>query len=77
MKRFYVSIFVGGAFLILGACSDTRGPFERAGERSDEIIDNIGEGEPPLKRKGTAERMGESIDRTVDDAQDALNDARR
>lgn len=44
-----------------------KGPFEKSGERMDEVIDNAKEGDPLLKRKGTAEKIGEAIDETVDD----------
>ncbi len=45
-------------------CSE-KGSAEKAGERMDEIIDNVKEGELPLKEKGTLEKMGESIDESV------------
>ena len=41
------------------------GPLERAGERTDEVIDNIKEGDAPLKKKGPLEKAGESIDKTI------------
>lgn len=47
------------------ACTKRQGPLERAGERTDEIMDNVSEGENPLKRKGALERAGESIDETL------------
>lgn len=48
------------------ACTRHQGPVERAGERVDEVIDNVSEGEAPLKKKGPLERAGESIDDTLD-----------
>ena len=42
------------------------GPFERAGERTDEIIDNIEEGKPLLHKKGPLEKAGEAVDESID-----------
>ena len=42
------------------------GPAERAGERADEIVDNVKEGEAPLKKKKTGEKVGEAIDEALD-----------
>lgn len=50
---------------ITGCQSKPQGPLERAGERVDEIADNVRDGEAPLKRKGPLERAGESIDETL------------
>lgn len=38
---------------------------EKTGERMDEVIDNVSEGENPLKKKGTMEKMGESVDESM------------
>lgn len=47
----------------ISGCAERRaGPAERAGERLDEIGDNIREGKPPLHKKGAMEKMGESLD---------------
>lgn len=42
------------------------GPMERAGQRIDEIGDNVSEGEQPLKKRGPLEKAGEAIDDTFD-----------
>ena len=48
------------------ACHQHRaGPLERAGERSDEIIDNAEKGKPLLHKKGALEKAGESVDETL------------
>jgi hypothetical protein len=39
---------------------------ERAGQRIDEIGDNVSEGEQPLKKRGPLEKAGEAIDDTFD-----------
>ena len=59
-------------FLLLAALSLTaclgchkQGPLESAGNRADEIVDNVREGEPPLKKKGTMEKAGESLDDAI------------
>lgn len=62
-------VVVLGVFLLAtvsAGCERREGGAEQAGERVDEVVDNIQEGEPPFKEKGTAEKVGESID-------DALN----
>lgn len=60
--------FVGIALLVAGltaaGCRE-QGSGEKAGERVDEIVDNVKEGEPPLKKKGTLEKTGEAIDEAV------------
>lgn len=64
-KRVGISL---AAFLLsisLGACSKP-GPAERAGERADEIVDNVKEGEAPFKKKKTGEKVGEAIDEALD-----------
>lgn len=54
--------------LMIGASGCTRksGPFERAGERADEMVDNVRDGENPLKHKGPAEKAGEAVDDALD-----------
>ncbi len=42
------------------------GPIEKAGERVDEAVDNVTEGQSPLHKKGPAEKMGEQIDNATD-----------
>ena len=70
-KTLLTVIFSGLALAISFGCETRRkGPLERAGERTDEIIDNVKDGENPLRRKGTMEKAGEAID-------DELNDNRR
>ena len=48
------------------------GPFERTGERMDEIGDNIKEGRAPLHKKGAMEKTGEAIDDMVKGEQTPL-----
>ncbi len=54
-------------FLALCGCQE-KGAAEKAGERADEIVDNVKHGEPPLKKKGPIEKMGQSIDETLEHA---------
>ena len=49
------------------SCTERKGPLERAGERTDEIIDNVKDGDPILHKKGAAEKTGEAIDDTIKD----------
>lgn len=62
MKRYIVLVLI--VAFILPAC-ERPGGGERAGERVDEIVDNVKEGEAPLKRKGPLEELGESLDETT------------
>jgi len=43
------------------ACTK-QGPNEKTGERFDDIIDNVKDGDPVFEEKGTAEKIGESLD---------------
>lgn len=54
------------ALIVVGliGCQE-KGPAEKAGERIDEIVDNVKHGDAPLKEKGTMEKLGESIDDSV------------
>ena len=47
-------------------CDQANGPMEKSGQRADEIIDNIKEGDPALKKKGIGEKAGEEVDETID-----------
>ena len=51
--------------LFAGCDQQKEGPLEKAGERADEIGDNIKEGKAPLHQKGTMEKAGESVDKTL------------
>ncbi len=44
---------------------EQKGPAEEAGERVDEVVDNIKHGDAPLKKKGAVEKLGDSIDDAV------------
>ncbi len=46
--------------------TEKKGGLEKAGERVDEIIDNVKDGDPILHKKGTLEKAGESLDETLD-----------
>lgn len=52
-------------FLGLFGC-EKQGPIGEAGERIDEIVDNVQHGDAPLKEKGVMEKAGESIDETIE-----------
>jgi hypothetical protein len=57
----HVMLTAAIALLSLTACTE-KGPVQKAGERVDEIVDNVEKGDPPLKKKGPMEKMGDSID---------------
>ena len=55
------------SFLLLGIVACRReGPIEKAGEKVDEAVDNVVEGQSPLHKKGPAEKAGETIDNATD-----------
>ena len=60
MKRYFIGMSVIALMTLIG-CTE-RGPVEKAGERMDEVIDNVKHGDAPLKEKGAMEKVGESID---------------
>ena len=62
MKRIFIALLV---LVLIPGCK-SKGNAETAGERVDEIVDNIKEGESPLKHKGPVEKLGESIDKMVE-----------
>lgn len=60
-------IFLVSILLLTCFCGcQQKGPVEKTGARVDEIIDNVSEGEAPLKKKGPMEKAGEAIDETFD-----------
>lgn len=63
MKARYSFVVLAVCAVVLSACHERKaGPMERAGQRVDEISENIQEGDPILHREGPAERIGETID---------------
>lgn len=63
MKKYHVYLF---AILLMGLIGcQQKGAGERAGERVDEVIDNVKEGDSPFKQKGTMEKLGESVDEAI------------
>jgi len=63
MKK-YVMFAAAIALLGLYGCTE-KGPSQKAGERVDEIVDNVQKGDAPLKEKGAVEKMGTSIDGVI------------
>ena len=64
---------VGGvvfAALMMSACTREDGPLENAGERVDEAVENVKEGDSPFRKKGAGEKAGEAVDRAIDRATD-------
>jgi len=64
LKTALMILLCSAALCTLGACQKD-GTFEKAGERVDEIKDNIADGENPLHKKGPMEKAGEAVDRAV------------
>jgi len=59
--KIYTLISVCLIGLAMVACKE-KGPLERAGERTDEIINNVEKGKPVLHKAGPVEKTGEAID---------------
>lgn len=47
-----------------------KGPVQEAGERVDEIVDNVKDGDSPFKHKGPMEKLGESVDDSIKNAEE-------
>ena len=57
-------ILTFSSFFIFG-CNKNNGPFEKTGERMDEIQDNVEKGKPILHKSGPLEKAGEAIDESL------------
>lgn len=66
MSKYVKAILVGVLLISFSAC-ERKGSLEKAGERADEIVDNVKDGDAPLHKKGAAEKAGEAIDDAVKD----------
>ena len=64
-KEFIICLFIV-MLAVVGCEPRHKGPMERAGERTDEIVDNVKDGRNPLHRKGTMEKAGEAVDDALD-----------
>ncbi len=64
-KKTLITLVIAGMLFAPAACRK-QGPMEKAGERVDEIADNVKDGESPLKKKGAMEKAGEAIDDTLE-----------
>lgn len=63
MKKFQVCLLT---FILMGLIGcQQQGAGEKAGERLDEVIDNVQDGDSPFKHKGPMEKLGESVDDAV------------
>lgn len=72
-KRIFYSIIVLSLFICTGC--EEKGALEKAGERADEVVDNVKDGDPILHKKGPLEKTGEAIDDTVKDAERKIDAA--
>jgi len=64
MKTFTKTLFALILTLTIttfGGCA-TPGPAEKTGEKIDDAVDNVKEGQSPFRKKGAAEKVGEAID---------------
>ena len=59
------------AGLSLSGCEREEGPGERTGERVDEAVEQLEEGDNPLKREGTGEEVGEELDEATETERDS------
>ncbi len=69
MKKITIFTLVLCSMFALAGCRD-KGALEKAGERADEIVDNVKDGDPVLHEKGAMEKVGEGIDDAVKDVTD-------
>ncbi len=58
-----VVTMLGAAGTMMLACEREKGPVEKAGEKVDNVVDNISDAVDP---KGPAEKAGRAIDRATD-----------
>ena len=63
MKR-QTSLLIALTIVGILGC-EQKGTMEKAGERADEVVDNVKEGQAPFHKKGFAEKTGEAIDKSV------------
>jgi hypothetical protein len=61
-----LSVLVLSVLIIAVAACQDKQPLEKAGERADEIIDNVKDGDPILHKKGTLEKAGEAVDESLE-----------
>jgi len=66
MKTFVILGVVLAAVLVVAYVRKDKGPMEKAGERVDEIVDNIGKGEPPLQENGLLEKAGRAVYKAIE-----------
>lgn len=62
--RKYILFTVVLVLIALIGCRE-KGAVEKAGERVDEVIDNVQNGDATLREKGVMEKAGKSIDDSV------------
>jgi len=68
MKRFALTaLAVGLLSLSLGACE--KGPAEKAGEKLDDVVEDIRHGD-----ESTLEKAGRKTDEAIEDAKEKLED---
>ena len=51
--------------LACSACTKQDGPLERAGQKVDDAVDNVKDGQSPFHKKGAGEKAGEAVDDAV------------
>jgi hypothetical protein len=65
MNKLFIVLLLASFTIIVGC--QPKGPAEKAGERVDEVGENIKDGEAPLKERGSMEDAGEAVDEAVED----------
>ena len=71
-KRIFYCIIVLSLFIFVGC--EEKGALEKAGERADEVVDNVKDGDPVLHKKGPLEKTGEAVDDTMKDVKREIDD---
>lgn len=66
MNRAFQMFLAVSLMTACAACIERKsGPMERAGERGDEIIDNVKKGKAPLHKSGPLEKAGDAVDEAL------------
>ncbi len=67
-RQILAMFFVTTSLVVVGC--DDQGPAERAGEKIDEAVEEMGD---KLDREGPMEKFGESLDNAMENTQDKID----
>lgn len=72
VKSLSATLFITAALFVFVGCQE-KGPGEKAGEKLDTAVENIKDGENPLKETGVGEKAGEAVDKAVSSMSSAVD----